>query len=82
MSDVKPLYKHSYPYGCEFLGSFEKYDLYHTIVREKPMLITRYGDETFQFYGEESSIGLKNVDDMGCHMGEAYRRAKILKLTL
>ena len=79
-----PIFAHSYIKPCTFLGTFNGKDLYHSILGDgEPMLIERYSSEPFKFTGEGAAVVNRcyAMDDES-PLGEAYRRAKKMKLKL
>jgi hypothetical protein len=64
----RPQFKHDCPH-CEFLGSFDRHDLYFCEQVSQPTVIARYSS-----YGPDYSSGLHGVDVDNC-LAEAKRRA-------
>ena len=80
-------YIHTYSYPCTFLGTFTNstnriYDLYHTLVMGRPMLISRYGNSAYDFIGEYSRDMKGCEEELDSSLGEAYRRSKENSLSL
>ena len=83
---VAPLYKHTYPYRCTYLGPFKngpyKFDLYYTKTFDGIHLLARYGDKSLQFNGEPLDRAKYEKDIPTSSIGEAWRRAEKKKLPL
>ena len=81
-----PKFRHSYPYQCTFLGTFKTggdfRDLYHSKTFDGITLISRYGDESLEFYGESLKIAIYDKDEIESSIGECWRRAKEMGLEL
>ncbi len=81
----KPIYNHTYPHPCVFLGSLESekisYDLYLTSNHSGDMILTRYGNKPFQFYGVKADE-IKEGTDCDAVTAEAYQRAKKFKMDM
>jgi len=65
---MKPTWKHDCD-ACEFLGMFDKHDLYYCSSTMLPTIIARFGSDGPEY---KSGMAFKDADK---HLREAYRRA-------